>query len=605
MRKLGLVLLLAFTGWGNLACAESAAQTSCDVSMAGVLPDDPDATARVQALLDSGRADLFFPRGVYQLGTIYLPENSRLQFGPGAVWKIRPDLLQYGGLIFLKGNNITVSGIQFDLTKSDGTELTRVDLPSLISGTGYRGLLFDRLVVRQKGAWRVPPTPPQENAVVVGLNAITLENCRDIRVERCEASNLFALVFMTGCVNATVTGNSMKGGRYMATFRYGGESFRHFDNWSSGVTDQAQWWGGDANDAKVNVPKKTANIVQRDIKSDHADYEKMTAGVYDVIVQNNYAEYGRTLAWGSKGRQIIINANIARYMTDMAYDAEGCENVIFSNNISINSKTAGIGCYFWSEKVVITGNSILVQNGDDPKYQGGFIRLQSLNPKPERQTGSGQVLIQGNLFSSELEDRPRSVLVEAGRDISIFGNKFVNGAVRTKRMELGTLNIQGNDFSHRFAFDVPVIVVQDRAETASVAGNFLRSSAGEAQSAPAIWVSSLAGRWRAIERNTISGWPVSLRAEVPTDWRNRVKSPGTFLVRDNVVSGGIEFAFKDGEARTRTSGNIAESTLEDVNPTTVARQTAAEKTVEEKTEEKATKDDGDGEPQPADGGLEP
>ena len=41
-------------------------------------------------------------------------------------------------------------------------------------------------------------------------------------------------------------------------------------------------------------------MVHRDLKPGDGGYHKDTAGVYDVSVQNNYAECGVTLAWVPK-----------------------------------------------------------------------------------------------------------------------------------------------------------------------------------------------------------------------------------------------------------------------------------------------------------------
>ena len=62
-------------------------------------------------------------------------------------------------------------------------------------------------------------------------------------------------------------------------------------------------------------------------------YEPNTAGVYDITVENNTAVNGMCLAWGSKGRNILIANNLARFMSDLAYDTEGGENVVISGNI--------------------------------------------------------------------------------------------------------------------------------------------------------------------------------------------------------------------------------------------------------------------------------
>lgn len=558
--KVLLTGLLVLGGTGTLLSEER------NVISLGISPGNGDVTALLQQALDAGQKALFFPAGNYLIGTIRVPEGVELQFGKGAVWRVADAGIRDGELIVLKGNRIRLAGLDFDFHDVAGNELRRDRLQKLIVGNNLRDLSFEGLRIHRGSPWCSAATVEGGKGTVDGFDAILLENCRNIHVRNCSAANLFALVRAIRCANVEVSGNCMEGGRYMTSFQYGSESLRHHNNWSRGVTDQAQWWGGDANDAKERVPKQSASVVQRGVLPDDPNYQKMTEGVFDIIIQNNYAENGRTLAWGSRGREVIFDANQARFMSDLAYDAEGCENVIFSNNISINAGTAGIGCYFWSEKIVITGNMILVQNEGEPKYQGSFVRLHSLNPKPGRQTGAGQVVMTGNLFSNAMSDHQRSVLIESGRDVLISGNKFVNGGVRTKRMETGPLSIRGNDFLFRHFFDAPAISLQDRVTSALVSDNVLQMSDAADSTHPALLVSSSSDRLRIIQGNHISGWPVSIRAEVPLDRKGKSLRGGKFLIRDNVLSGALQTDFSSSDALFNSEGNVSEDTLKEVSP---------------------------------------
>ncbi len=48
-----------------------------------------DNTAALQAALDAGKTDLYFPAGEYYLGSVKIPAESRLVFNPRA--RIKPN----------------------------------------------------------------------------------------------------------------------------------------------------------------------------------------------------------------------------------------------------------------------------------------------------------------------------------------------------------------------------------------------------------------------------------------------------------------------------------------------------------------------------------
>src|SRR5690606_39960137 len=118
---------------------------------------------------------------------------------------------------------------------------------------------------------------------------------------------------------------------------------------------QCVWRGGSPDPSRKHpkVPHGTANVVHRDVELEDPKFVPHTRGIYDVMVQNNYAEYGTVLCWGNKARQVVVDGNTARCMFDYAYGSEGDENVIYSNNISINSCVAGIMSLYWGEKMLI------------------------------------------------------------------------------------------------------------------------------------------------------------------------------------------------------------------------------------------------------------
>ena len=167
---------------------------------------------------------------------------------------------------------------------------------------------------------------------------------------------------------------------------------------------------------------------------------------------NNYGEYGKTLVWGRKGRRIIITGNSSRYQYDMAYDAEGCEEVIVSNNIATNSKAAGIGCFYHNDKTVITGNLVAIHDEGDDIYKGQFVRMHSAFGSQ-----SGKTIISGNLFVSHLKE-PRFIKVDECRNLVITGNEFVNGGILTNPYGGGKLTVTNNTFINQLP-DSPSLII--------------------------------------------------------------------------------------------------------------------------------------------------
>ena len=268
------------------------------------------------------------------------------------------------------------------------------------------------------------------------------------------------------CQNVSVHGNRAVQCNTITTFTRS-EGLRHYDNWSRQVTYQCVFRGGSPDPSRKapQVPLGSSDKVIRGLDPKQEGYSSHLAGTYDIQISNNHAEYGRTLAWGNKARQVIFESNVSRFMTDYSYGVEGCENVVFANNTSINARSVGIMTMYWGEKVLITGNIIIVR--DEPyiqefssfpeqkAYWGGLLRFHH-GPTSKEDTaagsryGAGKVIVSGNLLVNELHDQLRGIGIEGGRDVLISGNRIVNGWVR-KGGE-GDVSVIGNEFTS----DLPV-----------------------------------------------------------------------------------------------------------------------------------------------------
>jgi len=313
------------------------------------------------------------------------------------------------------------------------------------------------------------------------------------------------------------------------------------------------------------------NVVRPGLKPGDEGYDGQCVGVYDISVQNNYAEYGATLAWGAKARNVLIDGNIAKYMQDMAYDSEGDENIVISNNISINSAMAGIGCYFWTDKVQITGNLIMILDEGEDVYKGCFIRLHSGGQPPKR-SGTGKAFISGNLFVSEVRNKKGLgddtlipwIQIEDCRDVTISGNKFVNGWIRTAPWyRSGKITIMNNEFDNSIAGNGPAIRIDSKGTEAIIRNNVIRKTAAEDNPLfhdAAIHIVAAPDQLVIIDGNIIDGWKHSISCKP----KNPAGKQARYIIKDNMLSGSIDFLGAKLFFKKHVEGNLDLKSLRSV-----------------------------------------
>ena len=577
-----------------------------DVLTLGLKADSKtDDAPALQAALDAGKTDLAFPRGTYLLGGVTLPADARLSFAPGArvrvnVAKLIPTQVMSGPgesrathgkvLFVVGGDNVTIEGLDVDFSRAGGAQVTSADLDPVIFAAGRSRLRFRGLRAIRQADRELRPEADRTgggNRYVKGkrgdpgpMSLVIVNYCRDVVLADSQAEHMSIMIEAVGCADVTAQGNRAVSCLNISAFHGGSEWMRHINNWSRDVRYQCVFRGSNANDVrglKEDDPRRgTANEVIRGPHPDDPDFKPGTLGSFDVQIANNYAEYGRTLAWGNKGRQVVFDGNIGRFMTDYTLGTEGSENVVFSNNISVNSAVAGIACYYWSEKLVITGNLVVVRDeAFDPfwawrteqQYQGSMLRLHAIN-HPQRKTGSGKAIVTGNLFVSELTDRMRQLRVEYGRDVLISGNKIVNAQVYGRSADTGTLSILGNEFIHTTREEYPAIRTIAPCVNLTIKDNVLRrgdpfaefnktapTPAAEPTSPqPAIVVPSSADKGasvRLIEGNQVQGWSQSILAQSLSP-----STPDRFVLRNNNVDGTIRMEAEHGRCRFFADGNL-------------------------------------------------
>ena len=486
-----------------LACAAPlpAATSVLDVGLKA--DGQTDNSAALQKAFTAGQRELHFPPGEYLLGTVELPENVRLSFSPQARIKVAVDKIKeleaapakdsVRPLFCLKGDRIAIEGLDadgvFDAQGKDSRGRARAAVNHLIFGEDVADITFRqlRVVLAEKKDRGAP-------------NVIHLRRSRDIVLCESRFENIMHGILAESCQNVSVHGNRALFCNTLTTFTQS-EGLRHYDNWSRRVIYQCVFRGGSPDPSRKapRVPLGSAATVVRGIDPQQEGYSPHIAGTYDIQISNNYAEYARTLAWGNKARQVIFSGNVSRFMNDYSYGVEGCENVVFANNISINAKSVGIMSMYWGEKLVLTGNLVIVR--DEPyrqeysqfpeqkAYWGGLLRFHH-GPRTAEDTaagsryGAGKAIVSGNLLVNELHDQLRGVSIEGGRDVLISGNKIVNGWIRKggdarNKCAGGTVTILGNEFLSDLPMQHSMVGLTAGTNEAIIKDNVMRFTRGQ------------------------------------------------------------------------------------------------------------------------------
>jgi hypothetical protein len=565
-----------------------------------------DDTLALQKLLGEDGVEIIFPKGTYLFGTVNVPSNVTLRGEAGA--KIRPNPATIRTYLdgpasksnlrcvfALKGNQITLTDLEFDFLLTQADDVKAAQRPEvLILGHGNKVVRLCRLTANSPE--RAAPLPvaerkrsryPKMPANKASIGLAKFEKGEDIVMEYCRATHLGLMLSLKHCKRVWSLNNSAESCGAITYSLLGEEFLWHMGNWSRDVRHQCRWWGGNANDIRSLKPGKegwgTMNIVKRGSLDAEPDANPYTVGAFDVFVSHNYADYGRTLAWGSKARHVIFDHNIGRFMNDYVIGTEGSEDVIFDSNIVINSSTAGLACYYWSEKVVMTGNIVLVRDEpidmnyscfpDAKRYQGGLVRLHAVSGRPNTVNGAGQVLMTGNLFLNELADKPRGIRIEAGREVRISSNRIKNGEIRTKGGS-GPLTITDNEFAMTLPHIGTWITISELVPQAVISNNTFRSTAPlENRSPTEVLIlaqangSEKGSRLRVIDGNLIEGFRTGVFARALSE-----KNPDRFIVRNNTLDGAIRFEGLKTSYLVNYTNNLNLNTLQPVQPETLDRK---------------------------------
>jgi hypothetical protein len=489
-----------------------------------------DISAELQKRLAAGETDLTLPTGTFKLSSLTIPANVTLK-GSNTTLILDTDEPSKP-VITLKGDNITLESIAFKLHESVLVQAQTGKRMSMIKGDGINNLVLSKIhyvnsdpqyellrgvsAGKKSGNKRMRVKLPR-------WDLVELTDCKDIEVMNCTFKNFCSGIKATQCTRVSFHDNiGINGLHNMMRFYNGSEYFTFYNNWFSHVKHPMVWDGGDCAPQHAYLKPsgpEAASTVHRDMKLGDKDYAQHMTGTYEVLCYGNYAEYGKTLAWGRKGRRVIISGNSARYMYDMAYDAEGCEEVIFANNVAVNCKAAGIGAFYYNDSTSITGNMVVIEDVGHDIYKGHFVRMHSYAG-----VSSGKTIISGNLFVNHLKE-PRFVKLDYCKDVLIANNKFVNGGIKTNPYGGGNATVTGNTFIVDLPKQESLILVEKAIREFTFRNNTLiNRNLKAAPGLPALSfnfgvTSKLANEkpgiasWsalRQIDGNSIRGWDVPL-----------------------------------------------------------------------------------------------
>ena len=508
-----------------------------------------DVTELLKQQISAGEKLIQLPDGLLRLtAPVTLPAGTTLMGSGNTSLQLDASAQPTQPIIALGGDDVRLANLH--LTISDRVLTPRLEVGAelpLIVGQEISNVRFDHvhfaMTDRQYTMMRTSRFRPGDDSrnLPPRWPAVRLDQSSDIEVTGCNFRNFSTAFEVRHSARINFDNNRGENGLHnLLRFYHGSEYLKFNNNWVSHVKHPVVWDGGDAaynQSLEPNEPER----VDRDIKPGDPDYAGHMTGAFEVFCHNNYGEYGKTLLWGRKGRRIILTANSARYTTDLAYDAEGCEEVVFANNISINSKAGGVGVFYSNQSTVVTGNLIVTHDVGDDVYRGEFIRLHA-----NKDLKSHNTIIANNLFVNHLSE-PRFLRVDSSDRLTITGNKFVNGGIMTNPYGGGSMVIADNDFSTNLQAPGALVRVARVVEDFTFRGNTMINHAGRSSQQSAVDIAFSRGEepgsangtesmFRLIDGNSFRGWDTAVSfTGTPTS-----RTPAPIVLTNNIYDGDWE-----------------------------------------------------------------
>ncbi|MDP6152381.1 MAG: right-handed parallel beta-helix repeat-containing protein [Phycisphaeraceae bacterium] len=137
----------------------------------------------------------------------------------------------------------------------------------------------------------------------------------------------------------------------------------------------------------------------------------------DLAFIGNYVKDGGNGAiWGTGARRVIMANNIIDGATDVGLDLEWCADSTITGNTVRNCVVAGIALFFASERVSITGNTVINDRPIDDPDAKWFVRAGIWLTPPNREKfkndyGHRDVAIVGNTIHSPQDGSRRGMWI--------------------------------------------------------------------------------------------------------------------------------------------------------------------------------------------------
>ena len=300
--------------------------------------------------------NVYVPAGIYRIKSITLPEASYLH-GDGLASVIRFQHEKVGNFAVDLNSSCRISNLRFTATEPF------VDWKSA-TGESSSAML------RMRAAKNVELDHVQIDDY--RRMGILMQGCEDVRIANCTFQKLDKAMDIQNSRRIQVIGNRIQ------------------DIAEHGI----QFWGNES-------------------------FTKMNCE--DLIFANNYVYRGGSGAiWGTGARRVVMSGNIVDGAKDIGLDLEWCYDCTITGNTTINCWNAGIALFLSCKNVAISGNSIVISDGDHGRRDGIWLTpvARSLFRKD---FGHRNISITGNTIVAEGRDR-HGIAVGSGDDIVCAAN---------------------------------------------------------------------------------------------------------------------------------------------------------------------------------------
>ncbi|AKM82523.1 TPA: hypothetical protein DD449_01740 [Candidatus Berkelbacteria bacterium] len=514
--------------------------TSASVMIYGAKGDGiTDDTAAIQKAVNSVNF-VYFPGGIYKVSyPITLRSNVRVHGASASSTHIKQafntsdsNKSSEENIFVVRGNypnfitNVTVDNFTFDgIAGTDsiiGTALDVIDGRNIVfSGNTVNNMnLFSSGVHYPINVWDGTSDP----ARTAGLT-------NDLQL-----NYNISVINNTGAITTKSPNRGLAIGiKYSRTVQV---SNNRLTNYNEGLT----WWGGDANPSrggKVGNPRWVKNLT---IKNNN--------------VKNTWAGI-----WGSMGDGILVDSNYVERCDDVCLDAEGSNNVTFSNNQAKNAGYAVLATWHFSNNVNFVKNTV---TQDGSYYKGDKGRNLYSHSNDTNLVGNINIKLESNSLNYTGADGIGYVTKSASRTFKANLNYLKNVVFKFDQNNSCGFLLTSNTFDLTKNIGNESVIYADKVWpdgasaicNAVVQNNQIKSSVNQSSALAGIDISATG--YNTTTDNTISGNSIAGFAKSIHIYGNsgNIGIIEKFHILNNKVSGRIVDNSPKGRSVNDFSGNV-------------------------------------------------